>query len=139
MADFTPTPVKRGDVLQAELLNRMQAELARLGKIRGGAGLSVRQGGGGLQLTSLDPNNRYLAVANGNISARSGTTPGTGNVDVCWINPSGPTITNIGPTIAVYNPSSSTMTSGQGIDSGQYCWIEQDPFGSWIVAPLECS
>lgn len=88
----------------------------------------------------------YLAIANGNIPARSGSAAGIGTVHIVSTSPtySGGALTAVALSTSsidykVYNPSSTTMASGNGIDSGQYCWIQQDQNGLWCVTPLECS
>lgn len=78
-----------------------------------------------------------VGKANGNISPRSGSTPGTGNVDL-YRAVSG---VEDGPleTIAVLNDSSNTMTSTHGIDSGTRVSVGWDADDQPWVAPLECS
>lgn len=136
---YDQPPLKPGDVLTAHRLTAIETELRRLGRVRGGEGVTVRHARGGLQMTAVQPNNRYLCKASGNIDAASGDTPADGVVALCWLNPATGNIETTGETKAVKNPSTSTMTSGYGIDSGQLCWIDQDIFGTWWVVPLECS
>lgn len=89
-------------------------------------------GGGG------DSSGGRLAKALGAITPRSGATCGTGTVDRCEIDDTGAIASTGEDPLTVFNPSASTMTAGAGIDDGLYCWIQQDPDGNWIVAPLEC-
>jgi hypothetical protein len=86
-----------------------------------------------------------LAVANGNIPARSGTAAGVGSVFIvtqqCTFSGgamTGCTLATSSVAIPVYNPWSGTQTSGNGVDSGQYCWIQQDLSGFYCVFPGEC-
>lgn len=134
---YNQTPLRSGDVLLADRINEIEAELGRLANIRGGAGVEVRRDKYGVQITGIQSDNRWLCKADGAISPRSGTAAGTGTVKVCHIAPDG-TIAETGTSLDVFNPSESEMTSGAGIDDGLYCWAEQDPFGTWLVAPLEC-
>jgi hypothetical protein len=83
-----------------------------------------------------------LAVANGSIPARSGSAAGIGSVYTVSGAPAydssnnltGVTLSTGSVGISVYNPSSTTMSSGNGIDSGQYCWVQNG-----MVIPLECA
>ena len=139
MADFNPPNYKKGDPWTAKDAEAIVDELKQLGKVRGSKGIVARRSGGGLQIAAVAEATRYLAVANGAITKRSGTTPGTGSCDLKLIVGSTPTITDLGVTVPVLNPSITAMGSGNGIDSGQYCWVEKDTAGNWIVTPLECS
>ena len=135
MPEFNPPKYKRGDPWKADDVNALIDEVKNLGRVRGSKGIQVRRSSGGLQIGSSPEANRYLAVAAGaGISARSGSTPGGGQCDLMWVDPSG-AIAGLGITIDVVNPSAQ----GTGIAAGVYCWVEKDVFGTWFVAPLECS
>lgn len=136
MDDLRPT-YKKGDVLPASTINAL-IEATGI-EVRGGAGIQTRKTRRGMQITGIQPNTSYLAVASTDFPVRSGTTPGSGSVDLQWIDDSGPTIASLGITVAAYCSSSKAQTSGNAIDSGQYCWAEQDPFGIWHTMPLECA
>ena len=91
-------------------------------------------------------NKGYLAVANSNIPARSGSAAGVGSVKIVQVQATfsggamtACTLTTSTIVLPVYYASSNTMTSGNGIDSGMYCWAQQDGSGFYSVAPLECS
>jgi len=138
--DFTD--LKDGDTLAPYHLNIIYRELRRLRKMTVGPPLSLRGMDGNESPPQLDllRNTRgSLAVANGAITARSGTTPGTGNVDLYYLDVTSNTLTDYGETIAVYYASSKTMTSGNGIDSGMYCWVEWDADQIAWVGPLDCA
>lgn len=138
MPEYNPPTFRTGDVLRASDLQAI-ADAARAQRVQGGAGVEVRRGpGGSVQITGNLPPGKYIGVASGNITARSGTTPGTGTVTVKYVAASG-SLASVGADIAVKNCSSTTMTSGNGIDSGQYCSIWRDAFGVWWVSPEECS
>lgn len=138
MPIFDTRNVRPGDPVTAALWNAVQDALRRLEGIRGGPGIDVRRSKGGLQIAAVQPANRCLAVAIGAIPPRSGTTPGAGQVDRQWVASDGVLASTGEPPLDVVNPSASTMTAGAGIDDGLYCWVEQDAYGAWIVAPLEC-
>ena len=88
----------------------------------------------------------FLAVANGNIPKRSGSAAGVGSVFSVTSTPtySGGSLTSVSlstdsTAYDVVNGSSTAMTSGNGIDSGMYCWVEQGTDGLLYVTPLECA
>lgn len=130
--------VKPGDPITAAMWNELidalnQADI-NVGQSRG---LEIQQGPQGTALRVSDRQDEFLCVADGNISARSGSTPGTGNVKLVTLD--GTTLATSNVSYPVYNPSATTMSSGHGIDSGQYCTIKEYPSGRYMVAPLECS
>lgn len=130
--------VKPGDTISAGAWNELIDYINRSGLIvNQGSGLVAQETPDGTVLSLARGGQRFLCVANGNITARSGTTPGTGSVFLVTL--SGTTLATTTVSYAVYNPSSSTMSSTHGIDSGQYCLIEEVPSGRWLVTPLECS
>lgn len=131
-----------GETLEPYHINMIYAELRRWRKIRGGTG--VRLSGTTDQdsvpeISVLFPKVGFVGVANGDITARVGSTPGTGTVTVKQLDTDDELIDAQVTDIEVYNASVNTMTSGQGIDDGQYVWVQRDGFGRWWVAPLECS
>jgi len=76
---------------------------------------------------------QLLAKTDGTISARSGTTAGSGTVFLVDDSTPG-TLTVTATTQGVYNYSA---TAG-GIPDAKYCWIAQSPNGSWYVVSVEC-
>lgn len=129
---------KRGDRLKAADLMALRAQVQRQ-RLEAGqnSGIVLQENPHCTAIRVAFPSNRYLAVADANIAARSGTAPGTGTATIQ--NYDGTNLGSTGISVDVLNPSSTTMTSGNGIDSGMYCWIEQDPDGWWWIWPLECS
>jgi hypothetical protein len=106
--------------------------------IRGGPGIVVRQGmQGQIEISAVDILDRAIGVANGNITARSGTTVGSGTVRVWRLN--GSTLFDNGVDYTVNNASAEMTTLGNGIDTGVYVWIMKDRDGIWWVSPLECT
>lgn len=123
---------EKGDRLMAAHMTEIVRRLDRLEGVRTSGRLQSRRGvRGPLELAYVEGVTSSLCVTNGAITARSGTTPGTGSVDFYWRNSSG-ALEATGQSEAVYNP-------GIAISSGKYAWAQMDSFGDWYVAPLECS
>jgi hypothetical protein len=133
--------LKDGDTLEPYHLNQIYKELRRWRKLGGSGRVTVDGAQDGESVptinVALSPQ-MYVGVANGVITARSGTTAGSGTVTIKQINGNSIQTAQI-TNLAVKNPSSTTMTSGDGIDSGQYVKVWKDAFGDWIVEPMECS
>ncbi len=141
--------LKDGDVLEPFHINRLNREARRWRRAYAVPPLVID----GLMSSDSPPIFRtsssgagFLAIANGDIPARSGSTLGVGSVFSVSVAPTYTTGTLTAAaastdtdTFEVVNPSSSTMTSTNGIDSGQYCWVEQGSDGLYYVSPLECS
>ncbi len=142
--------LKDGDVLEPFHINRLNRELRRWRRAYAVPPLVID----GLMSSDSAPVFRmatgsgagFLAVANGDIPARSGSTLGVGSVFSVSVDPtySGDTLTDAAASTDatdydVVNASSTTMTSGHGIDDGMYCWVEQGADGLFYVAPLECA
>lgn len=147
MRPKTPKKVKPGEPITARAWNDL-VDLVIRGDINVGqsSGLDFIENADGTALRVRKPADTYLAVANGNIPARSDSAAGVGQAYLVYVTPtySGGTLTAVALTTStvsfkVYNPSSAKMTSGNGIDSGQYCMIREYPTGLWLVWPLECS
>jgi hypothetical protein len=138
MPDVTDIDVQPGDPIRAEQFMMLVDAVRELMSVRGGDGVNVRRAGGRIHLSAIPRVDSYLAVATSNFAARSSTTPGTGTVDLYWFD--GSALAATGESLAdVVNVSTTTMTSGNSIDSGMYCWVVQDAFGTWFISPLECS
>lgn len=131
--------------IAASTINQTLETVEWLSRVRGTAPIQIKATPGG-PLIGTVAYKEYLAVANGNIPARSGTSAGVGSVYLvtaqCSFSAGVMTacvLTTSTIVVPVYNPSASTMTSGYGIDAGQYCVIKQDMAGFYCVSPLECS
>lgn len=83
--------------------------------------------------------NRYICKAIGAIPAMSGTAMGAGTVRFQRNDGSGNLVDAQINDQAAWNPSKTTMTSGNGIDDGMFCAAWKDIYGDWYVAPLECA
>lgn len=79
----------------------------------------------------------WVGVATTAISAMVGIVPGSGTVAQGQL--SGGNLVATGSSFTVYNASTTTNPSGNGIDSGQHVWVQADQFGTLWVGPLECS
>jgi hypothetical protein len=143
-----PKPLPRfrkGDVLKADDLTSLKEAIERQ-RIDPGqsSGISVQETPSGTALRAVKVNGAYLCQANGAITKRSGATLGKGSVTLQGYNPglgafgSG-ALYSLNVNYDVLNASSTAMTSGNGIDTGMYCWIQQDQDGNWWVSPLECA
>jgi hypothetical protein len=131
MPIYDSSRASRGDVLTAERINRIEDAIRRLGNVEGGAGVVVRRGVGGIQLTGARPASRYFARAHGAVTSRNGSSPGVGLVDVMHVDETGvvaEAASGSGLQIPVSNPDAA-----RALADGEYCWIEQDPFGAWHV------
>ena len=137
MSDVDKLDFRKGGLLRADDLQTLRDAISRPDiDVLGGTGIDARRGPrGSVQLTGVGSLGS-IGVANGNITPRSGTTPGTGTVTVKRYD--GSALVS-GHDVAVLNASSNAMTSGHGIDSGKYVWIGENADGNIWVAPLECS
>ena len=133
--DLAPN-LRPGDPLTAEMVNEL-IRRTQPSQPRGGTGIDVRSGPGGNHQFSATPLVRFVAVANGDISARSGSTWGTGSVTRYQFDGTHDSTTSV--DYDVVNPSSNTMSGGAGITSGLYCFVAEDDDGNLVVSPLECS
>lgn len=136
MDDLSPT-FRRGDVLTADVINAL-VEATGI-DVRAGAGIQARRTRRGVQITGIQPNTAYLAKSTSTFNVISGTTPGSGTLDLYWIDTAGPTVAPLGISVTAYVTTSKAQTSGKAIDSGQWCFAQQDPFGVWHCAPLDCA
>lgn len=147
MRPKTPEKWKKGDPITAQRLNEMLGLILRLDiSVPMGNPLRLQQSSTGTILSVDMTGYGFLAIANGAISPRSGTACGVGSVFKVLTTPTftsghltGVTLSTSTIALDVYNPSSTTMSSTHGIDSGQYCWVQMDDSGLYMVTPLECS
>ncbi len=131
-----PTKLKPGDELTTGFLNGLLAMIRRATVNLGiNSGLSMVQNDAGtfLRLANVSGGPIQVAVTNGTITARSGTTPGAGNVHLA----------DYDGTILVVDTSEDvpvlyiSSTTG-GIPTGIYVQIAQDAAGNnWIVS-VDC-
>ena len=141
MIRLAPPPLRKGDELTLKWLNGIR-QLAVEGQVDVGScsGISASQGPNGIALgVSVASESGTLAYTDGTITARSGTTPGTGTVylvvyDGTVLQIQNGTGGNPTVTQAVLNFSSTTG----GIPTGTYVWIEPDPGSNWFITAVDC-
>jgi hypothetical protein len=125
--------LKDGTELEPFHLNIIYRELRRLRKMTAAPPLVLE----GMESSVSAPLLRGpaagrggLGKSNGDIPARSGTTPGVGTVDV-WQNNAG--------TLEATGDSVDVVNVGIAIPDDKYVWWqESDDDGDTYVAPLEC-
>lgn len=132
--------LKSGDELTPWHLNIVYRELDRWRRLKfAGAvaysGIDSASSPPVVTILGSGPRGR-LAYTTTAISPRSGTTPGSGTVQLKSLVAGA--IANDGGTLTAYTASADTTAGGHNIDSGKYCWVEWDPSGTPWVAPLEC-
>ena len=125
--------VRPGDPINASDWNALIEMVLRNDiKVSAGCGLNISKTSNGTLISVPPRYNQRLAKTSSTISARSGTTAGTGTVTPQKFD--GTTIADSGyPDITVYLFSSSAS-----IASGKYCWIAQDLDGYWWITAVEC-
>ncbi len=101
------------------------------------SGIEVLRTPGGTTLAVSNQGNSLSVgiVDTGGITARSGTTPGVGSVDLYWLNNATPRIfvtRNI--TVTCYSISSTTGN----VPAGPYVMDEQDDLGDWYLVSIDC-
>ncbi len=131
----------KGDVLKAADLVILRDAIERQRLTTGqNSGISLQETEQGTVIRVAGRSDRYLAKASGDITARSGTTPGVGKATLqrCKRTSAGPppvyAISSLSVDYDVINYSSATG----GIPDEKYCWIEQDNDGLWWVVSAEC-
>ncbi len=129
-----PTKLKPGDELTSGWLNWLLSWVTRNTiEIGVNSGLSMVQTDHGTALrTTGQPTGAQLAITDGDVSERSGTTPGTGTV--FRVAYDGTVLVTDTVDLDVFNFSSTTG----GIPDSTYCWIEQDPQGNWWITSVDC-
>jgi hypothetical protein len=138
VSDFDRLEFRPDDVLRASDLNLILDALRRsMGGLQGGDGVeSIRDGRGNTRLAATK-RLAFIGKANGAIAAPTGDTPTSGTVTRYRFD--GTSLVTLGIDYAVLNASTTKMGSGNGIDSGQRVWVQEDADGNLWVAPLECS
>ena len=130
-----PFDVRRGDIITLELLQKLYNGEPAAG-IRATGGITARQTpDGGIQIAGSFKGCFVGIVGSGGISARSGTTLGTGQVTVQVKNPSTGHYASSGISIAVDSISSTTG----GVPSGTWvvCSFQDD--GTACLTSVDCA
>ncbi len=129
-----PKRLKPGDELICRWLNAVR-DAAVEGSIAAlGPGLigSPTPTGWQVGLASSIRQNGFWAKTNGTISARSGTTLGSGSVFLLEVTST--TITVTSDTLDVVNYSSTTG----GIPTDTYVFVQDDGFGNPSITAVDC-
>lgn len=132
-----PPDFRRGDVLSAATINDLYRR-TQPPAVRVSGGLTARSDGRALNLAATQPL-RFVGVAAAAIPAASAAIGAWGTGTVTRLAFDGTNGYSTGQVFTVLNPSPATMTSGNGINSGQSVWVEEDSDGNLIVTPLECA
>ena len=126
-----PKKVRKGDPILARDWNIL-LDVVRENDIREGqGGINVKKGYTGTTLSFTGTTRQQLALTSSTITARSGTTAGSGTVTPQTFD--GTSISGAGQDVTVYLFSASAS-----IASGKYCWIDQDAGGYWWIIAVEC-
>jgi hypothetical protein len=123
---------KPNEPIEARTL-RMTAEAAEwASRIKANSPLAIQATGAGplLRLAGM-LFSVYIATANGTITARSGTTPGSGNATLQTWN--GTVLASLGIDMPVKNFSAATG----GISTGKYLVILKIMGAYWVIS-VEC-
>lgn len=120
-----------GDELTVESLNKLVDAINRQA-LTGGAGVNIQSTSNGTMISVPARYVGYPAITTSSISARSGSTPGSGTVTLYLLDTSQALAATSTTGVTVYSYSSAA------ISSGKYCWVVQDPNGEWWVISVEC-
>ncbi len=129
-----PAVLKPGDELTCKWLNALrqvavEGSIAQLGP---GFNAQPTPNGWSIGIGSISGGGGFWAKTNGTISARSGTTLGTGSVFLLSVTTS--TITVTSNTLDVVNYSSTTG----GIATATYVFVQDDGFGNPSITAVDC-
>jgi hypothetical protein len=120
----------------AQLQAQLQATLTRLATVEQQArqyqGMTYGWGGGG------GGGQGFIGQATVAIGARTGATLAAGGQINAFQDVAG-TLTAVGTSVIARCSVSRTTALGNGIDMGGWCWVEQDPFGTYWASPLDCT
>jgi hypothetical protein len=124
-----------GEIIEARTLRELAETADATSQIQADPPLGIVAGTGGYFLRYIGPIfGAYIATASGTITARSGSTPGTGTVVLqTWNGTALAAMTGPGATWPVKNWNSA---SG-GVASGKYCVILKI-YGVYWVINAEC-
>ena len=123
--------VKPGDEITAALFNALRDAIAQCIILPGrSVGIRITQTDAGVAI-SVKSTQRFAGLTSGAISARSGSTPGTGTVELYALDTSN-NLADQNTSLPVFNFSSGAIASGK------YCWIEEDLDNHFWVISAEC-
>ncbi len=129
--------IKPGDELTTKWLGELRAWVLRNTIVSISPPLTASQNDDGIAIgigSQTGGNSLSPGLTTSTISARSGTTPGHGNVLLYLLDTTGPSIASTGTTVVAYNISS---TSG-GIPNNTYVLVSKDTNGNYWVTTADC-
>lgn len=127
---FRPKQASEGDELSAKQWNEERQEIAKgLVAMRGHLGVETKQTPGGT-IFSVTPERDRIGKTSGTITARSGTTLGTGTVRLYVVNYDA-TISDSGIDVTVKNYAGSTISTDKYVMLGIVD-------GLWLIKNAEC-
>jgi hypothetical protein len=126
--------VRPGDVITAKLLMEIANAPAPAAGIRGGGGILTRQTSGGQVQIAAKFTGLFVGTASGTISARSGSTMGSGSIELQVKDPSSGNYVDTGIALTCDNLSSTTG----GIPTGAWCagFFQDD--GTPLITTVDC-
>ena len=126
-----------GDEITAIRLEAMRKEIIRnrvyTGSGNGGLVASITDNGTMLYVDM--PFNFVGVVQSGGISARSGTTPGKGNVELYLRDPSSGNLLDLGGTVTAY----SILSTSGGIAANTYVILTLDQNNDYWITAMDCT
>jgi hypothetical protein len=123
---------KGGQPIMASTLRQLAETCDTVSRITADPPLEIVNTGGGMLLRLAGPLfGVHIGVTNGAITARSGGTPGTGNVTIQTWN--GTALASLGVDVKAYSISSTTG----GIPSGTYCIVLRICGSYWLIS-VDC-
>lgn len=124
-----------GEEISARWINALLSAVRQNAlKPEGSTGCRIIQTAAGTTISVRQPARYVGVVQSGGISARSGSTPGTGSVELYLLNVGGNSIVDSTQAVTVFSFSSTTG----GIASGTYCWVEEDIDGNFWITAVDC-
>lgn len=123
---------KRGDQITAEMFNSLMRDHPI--EVRGEGGITVRSSNGRQIQVTHSFTGLFTGITNGTITARSGSTMGTGDVDIQVKDPSSGDYVDSGITLTCDNLSSTT---GGIPDSTWVAGYFQDD-GTPLITTADC-
>lgn len=133
MSWFNKLPRQQaGQPIVARTINQIAASAEWSAKIKADPPLAIINTGAGPLLRLAGPIfGVYIGITDGTITARSGTTPGSGNVKIQTWN--GTALADLGVDVPVLSISSTTG----GIPTGTYCVVLRIMGAYWMIT-VDC-
>ena len=134
MKQFLIPKVKPGDEITAQLFNALRQAIIETTIIPGlSVGIQVTQTNAGTMI-SVRSTQRYVGITTSTITARSGTTPGSGTVELYLYSTPNDDLEDTGQEVTVRSFSSTTG----GIPTSTYCFVEDDLDNNFWITSVDC-